>query len=106
MTEPGSNQASPGGAVAFWPEDSMQNKTKPWILLSGDGSQDAYLLVPSEEDWSYSITTVLEGHATVGQITVADVNGDGYVEFFVPLWDSGLIYGYTFAPTSVDNKNI
>eukprot|EP01120_Amphizonella_sp_Union-15-10_P015860 TRINITY_DN8232_c0_g1_i1.p1 TRINITY_DN8232_c0_g1~~TRINITY_DN8232_c0_g1_i1.p1 ORF type:complete len:427 (+),score=72.14 TRINITY_DN8232_c0_g1_i1:50-1330(+) len=98
--EGGYNQASPGGALPFRPF-TRGPLTKPWILLSGDGSQEAYLFTPyssSTSNWSYSSQVVILVNGTVGQITAGDVNGDGYTEFFVPDYDHGLVYGFTFAP--------
>eukprot|EP01094_Clydonella_sp_ATCC50884_P021329 TRINITY_DN4683_c0_g1_i1.p1 TRINITY_DN4683_c0_g1~~TRINITY_DN4683_c0_g1_i1.p1 ORF type:complete len:449 (+),score=144.29 TRINITY_DN4683_c0_g1_i1:42-1349(+) len=96
----GPNQASPGNAIAFSPSKEWAGN-KPWILLSGDGSEYAYLLTPASEeptDWRYSRQDVLFTGCTVGEISVGDVDGDGYSEFFVPAYEKGTVFAYTFAP--------
>jgi len=96
----GPNQASPGNADAFHPLSS-QSKEKPWILLSGDGAEQAFMLIPQSQtpsNWTYSSEVIIKTGCTVGQIAVADANEDGYADFFVPAFEKGIVYGYTFAP--------
>ena len=75
---------------------------KPNILVSGDDDGQAYLVQPSSSDlsdWSYQQSVFLDvGTSTVGAIASADVDGDGYNEVFVPSFDEGLVYVFTFAP--------
>ncbi|KAL8614216.1 hypothetical protein ACOMHN_026433 [Nucella lapillus] len=75
---------------------------KPYILVSGDDSGQAFLLQPASNeasDWSYRHATFLDvGTSTVGGITAGDVNGDGYTEVFVPSFSQGLVYVFTFKP--------
>jgi hypothetical protein len=95
----GMNQASPGQAITFFP--SIAYKGKPYILVSGDGSQRAHLLVPKSQDpnnWQYAEQIVVNAGCTVGQSAVGDVNGDGFADIFVPAYDSNKIHVFTFAP--------
>jgi len=98
VTEPGYGQAAPGAAIPFYPKTSTTSG-RAWIILSGDGSQCAYELRPkSATGWDYSMTTIVNTAATVGQPTVADVNGDGWAEVFLSAYDTGIVYVYTYAP--------
>ncbi len=93
-------QASPGSATAFYPNLADQD-TKPYILVSGDGTQQAHLLKPVNQDcddWRFEESTLVDTRGTVGQCAVGDVDGDGFCEVFVPAFDRDLIYAYTFAP--------
>lgn len=95
----GRGQASPGGAIPFCPKSPCN---KPWIALSGDGNQQAYQLRPRSSDpsdWEYTVERIVNVHNTVGMIAVADVDMDGYSEVFVPNYDDGLIYAYTYRPS-------
>lgn len=99
-TQPGANQASPGSPVTFYPQISSSDG-KPYILLGGDGSQKAYLISPNSEnivDWEYTLITIIDVKNTVGQVQVGDVDGDGWSDVFIPDYDGGLVYVYTFAP--------
>lgn len=96
----GEGQASPGNAVAFSPSQQWA-QNKKWILLSGDGAEYAYLLTPDSEDpddWSYTRQEILYTACTVGEISVGDVDGDGYADFFIPAYEKGQVHAYTFAP--------
>lgn len=97
VTESGSNQAAPGFAYSFKPHTSYTGK--PYILVAGDGSQRAYLLTPTNTEFTYNRTIIISVDGVVGSIGFGDVIGrDGWAEFFVPDYDGNKIYGYTFAP--------
>ena len=54
---------------------------------------------PSAADFTYNKTVVVSADGVVGSIGFGDIIGkDGWTEFFVPDYDGGVIYGYTFAP--------
>eukprot|EP00128_Syssomonas_multiformis_P016799 Colp12_sorted_trinity150504_noHs@11192 len=94
----GPAQASPGTATAF--RGYALEKVKPMILVAGDGAQKAFLLTPKSQDvnnWDYELEVVIDVKNTVGRIAVGDTNGDGYAEFFVPNYDGGKVYAFTFA---------
>eukprot|EP00475_Leptophrys_vorax_P004872 TRINITY_DN1290_c0_g1_i1.p1 TRINITY_DN1290_c0_g1~~TRINITY_DN1290_c0_g1_i1.p1 ORF type:complete len:417 (-),score=125.51 TRINITY_DN1290_c0_g1_i1:37-1287(-) len=98
VTEGGFNQYAPGFAYSFFPKiDSPDNK-KPSILVAGDGSQSAYLMTPGAADFEYSIEVITKVNGVIGSIGIADVDGDGYVEFFVPDYDQSQVIAYTFSP--------
>ncbi|KAJ3058041.1 hypothetical protein HK102_010722, partial [Quaeritorhiza haematococci] len=95
-------QAAPGSAKAFFPSDARRGK-KPSIMVSGDGSQRAYILNPKTEDvgdWEYEVNEFHDcgGNSVVGGIAVDDVDGDGFAEVFVPCYDADNVAVFTFAP--------
>lgn len=96
----GANQAAPGGAKTFTPLTNDKSSL-PSILLSGDGAEYSYLFEPSYENnvLKYNLTwTEYYKGFTVGQISIADINNDGYMEFVVPLYEDNTVKVYTFAP--------
>ncbi|KAJ3285097.1 hypothetical protein HDU76_008186 [Blyttiomyces sp. JEL0837] len=97
VLQSGSNQAAPGAAHTFHPK--VGSTTKPSIIVAGDGAQKAYLLEPNSEDlndWNYTNWVLHDCVNTVGGINVGDVNGDGFVEIFVPCYDDGHLVAYSY----------
>lgn len=97
----GPNQAAPGVAKAFYP--NLNDKTgSPYILVSGDGAENAYLFAPSNDSNALSYKLVWNAYYkgdTVGGLAVADIDNDGYAEFSVPLYEANKIEIYTFKPS-------
>ncbi len=96
----GFNSAAPGSPLVFYP--SRDKRNKPWIIVSGDGSQQVHLLVPESQnpsDWQYSEHILLNTHSTVGKLAVADVDGNGYPKIFVPAYDNNEIEILTIRPS-------
>jgi hypothetical protein len=98
----GIKQASPGTVLAFKTSTHPDKaKLKPWILVSGDGSQRAHLLVPKSDsetqNWSYNEFEIWNANSTVGQSAVGDVDGDGKPELFIPAYDSNQIAVFTIS---------
>ena len=97
VTESGKNQAAPGFAFAINPSASYSGK--PYILVAGDGAQKAYLLYPTDADFAYNTTVVVSVNGVVGFVGFTSITGsDEWTEFFVPDYDDGVLYAYTFAP--------
>lgn len=75
---------------------------KPVILLSGDDDGRAYMFEPNSQnpdDWSYRKVTFCDaGTGTVGELSAADVDADGYVEVFVPSYSKNEVLVYSFKP--------
>jgi len=97
--ESGVGQASPGEGYALYP-NLRDTKRKPCILLSGDGSQQAYFMQPTSENptnWNYNITVIVDSDSTVGQIAYHDLNDDGFMDFLVPLYNSNEILAFSFS---------
>lgn len=96
VTEKGFNQASPGFVYAFRPNANYTGK--PYILVAGDGSQKAYLLQPTDQDFAYNRTEVLAVNGVVGTVGIGEgIGPDGWTEFFVPDYDEGIVYAYIFS---------
>ena len=93
----GIGSASPGKAEGFIADSN--NPTKPWVLVNGDGSQKAHLLKPKSEDannWEYTEEILIDTGCTVGQSAIADIDGDGGVEIFIPAYDKDLIHVFSY----------
>lgn len=59
------------------------------------------MLYPDSEDpnnWSYTREDIIFTDCTVGQVVVGDVDGDSWVEFFVPAFENGVVYAYSYSP--------
>jgi hypothetical protein len=95
----GIGQASPGQATAFYPQVSSRIAgSPPHLLLSGDGSKEAYILSPTGSPFSYNCSVLVNAQGTVGKPAVADINFDGWADVFVPGYDTNQVFIYTFAP--------
>ncbi|NBO37155.1 hypothetical protein EBU99_01085 [bacterium] len=102
----GFKASSPGPVISFTPTSKPGYATrKPWILVSGDGSQKAHLLVPNDDsnsnDWNYREYILWNPTSTVGQSAVGDIDGDGRVELFIPAYDANQVAVFTLTPTHV-----
>eukprot|EP01126_Amoeba_proteus_P066744 TRINITY_DN971_c0_g1_i4.p1 TRINITY_DN971_c0_g1~~TRINITY_DN971_c0_g1_i4.p1 ORF type:complete len:303 (-),score=62.48 TRINITY_DN971_c0_g1_i4:111-1019(-) len=95
IREPGYNQAAPGSPEPFYPKAGMSGNK--WLALSGDGAQYAYQLAP-DDGLNFTRSDLVNAAATVGQLAVEDVDQDGYTELFVPAYDTGVVYVYSYNP--------
>lgn len=109
--EPSTNYRtlSPGGVYAFYPGKSPTEK--PSILVSGADDGKVYVLKPkswSSYIWHYTTTIILKRNSRIGVPAVADVDGDGNVEIFVP--ELNYIHVLTYkgveAPESPESRTI
>ncbi len=65
--------------------------------MAGDGDHTAHLLTPTNPTTlSYSTDTIKEEKGTVGALTWADLDGNGWNELYVPDYDSSLIEVFVF----------
>ena len=89
----GKGEASPGGTYCF--KIDPKSKTKPWILVSGDGSKRIHLLIPKNQEknqWSYSEHILLETkNAITGKIDLLDLDHDNIPEILVPEYEDDKI---------------
>ncbi|CAF0757137.1 unnamed protein product [Brachionus calyciflorus] len=91
----GIQQAAPGGAKAFYP--NLNEKSKPYILVSGDGATKAYLFAPlNTKPVQYNLvwTETYKGY-TVGGTAIGDLDGDGLNEFIIPIYENNTCYIYS-----------
>lgn len=99
--QPGYKEAAPGGVIAFYP--TREEKGKPVIAVSGDGSQKAYLMVPKSQDpsdWEYDLIEIHDCKATVGGMFVDDIDNDGFKEIFIPCFNTDYVVGYKYVPAN------
>lgn len=93
--------AAPGSARAVIPGDSRVTKYRyPVILASGDGTEKAYYLrrdTRTNDEWSYKQEIFHDCKGTVGSILAHDIDGDGWLEVFVPCYDTDMVFVYKFA---------
>ena len=97
VREAGANQAAPGAARAFAAPGAGAG-AKPWLSVSGDGDQRAYVLVPvsqSPADWRYSTILVHDCKGTVGRQVSVAASGRSFLA--VPCYDSASIVVYEVA---------
>jgi hypothetical protein len=89
--------AGPGGAQTFYP--TPDESGKPFIVVSGDGSEKAYVFYPKSDALAdYGQIEVHDCKGTVGGILVGDLDNDGYKELVIPCYDTNTIELYTFKP--------
>lgn len=93
----GIQQAAPGGAKAFYPNLREEKNSRPYILVSGDGAEKAYLFEPMDTNpVQYNlIWSKLYSGYTVGGTGIADLDGDGINEFIIPIYENNTCYIYT-----------
>jgi len=73
--------------------------TRPSILVSGDGSGDAYLFEAAQSGpISYNLTWTEKYRSIIGGIGAIDIDGDGWLEYAVPVYDKDYVNLYTFSP--------
>lgn len=93
--------AAPGDAVAFWPEEKLKGRGKPWIFVSGDNGNTIVLLRATEgsdkDDWTYSKQVLAYMGADVGQNVIGDTNSNGLMDLYVPAYDNDEIVHYEFS---------
>jgi hypothetical protein len=98
------NAASPGQAWAFG-HDTVTGK--PLVLVSGDASQRAHLLVPMSKNpgnWEYREQIIVDEKCTVGACAVEDVDGDGHEEIFVPAYEKDRIDVFSLFPNTTESR--
>ena len=98
-SNPLTNPAAPGSATAFQPK--VGGTSKPLIALSGDDSGAEWILTPasgSTADWTYTRADLVDTGGTCGEAAIGDVDGDGWVELFVPAYGKKTVHVFTFAP--------
>eukprot|EP00053_Salpingoeca_punica_P008678 m.77565 g.77565 ORF g.77565 m.77565 type:complete len:416 (+) comp14706_c0_seq1:33-1280(+) len=98
VTEGGFQQAAPGFAYPVFPRWPAPRGARPSLLVAGDGSQSAYFMEPVGPNFQYNITTIIKVDGVIGAIGIGQFNDDNFTDFFIPNYDKGQLYLYTFAP--------
>lgn len=91
---------APGHSFPVQPK-AGESEAKPLIWVDGDGAENIAMLVPNSDDaddWRYENVVLLETGCTVGKTAAADVDGDGWTDLFIPLYELNTIMVMTFAP--------
>jgi len=90
-------QAAPGDAIPFF-VSATNTDGKPLILVSADNGNYICFLLPNAPndpaDWTYTKKIIDFIGADVGRPAIADTDGDGYNDIFVPAYDSGQVVQY------------
>jgi hypothetical protein len=91
-------RGAPGQAVVV-ESFFLNDRKKPILILSGDDDGCVYSLEAVHDDdptnWDYTMKKVHQSEkSTIGQVSVGDVDGDGYAEMFVPAYNEGIVYIY------------
>ena len=84
---------SPGFPYAIWPEVATTGKVPAHIAVAGDGDHKAHLMQPTGDRSQFEYTDYVLSNAggTVGALTWADLDEDGWLELYVPNYDKGHI---------------
>jgi len=100
---------APGVPSAFVMDAAVGGK--PHVVFSADDGGVVDLLTPSSQDpsdWGYSKETLYkteaqtgQGVSTIGSVTVADIDGDGRPEIFVPAYVDNMVLMYSQVETAV-----
>lgn len=93
---------APGFPYPFYPKVSDENKKKTpaHILVAGDGDHTAHLLTPIDaKNWAWDRDTIKEEKGTVGALTWADLDHDGWNEVWVPDYDNSKMEVFRFFDT-------
>eukprot|EP00834_Sanchytrium_tribonematis_P000784 NODE_15_length_50561_cov_0.608081.p15 type:complete len:376 gc:universal NODE_15_length_50561_cov_0.608081:45801-44674(-) len=87
----GQNEAAPGTAISLPIKNS---KGYPYLAAGGDGSQEAYLLVPRDTPLSYDVQVITNCGGTVGELHYDTLGGQDLL--MVPCYDANEIRFFKF----------
>lgn len=89
---------APGFPYAVWPHGYKRGE-RAHILVAGDGDHDAHILAPTGDasSFEYEDYIAVEAGGTVGALATADLDGDGWLEMYMPNYDKGYIQVFKLA---------
>jgi hypothetical protein len=98
---------APGFPYPFYPEVATEGKkhVAAHILVAGDGDHTAWLMTPTEPStFTWDRDTLKETKGTVGALTWADLDNDGWNEVWVPDYDNNKmeVFKMSALPSSVE----
>jgi len=91
---------APGFPYAFYPETKNESKKKvaAHILVAGDGDHTAHIMTPTNpKNYEWELDTLKEEKGTVGALTWADLDNDGWNEVWVPDYDNSKMEVFKFS---------
>ena len=95
------NGMAPGHSNIVYPSASDLD-SKPYILVDGDGAENYIMLTPKDEtdksSWEYDMHVMFPTNCTVGKSVSGDIDGDGWAEVFIPLYEKNTVRVMRFAP--------
>lgn len=99
VKQKGIGQAAPGEAILVYPQGDEQERAS--ILVSGDGAQKVFLLVPTsseESSWDYTLKEVDDYQATVGSCVslTHDTKASGASGFICANYNKGKVEFYQY----------
>lgn len=94
---------APGFPYAVWPHGYKRGE-RAHILVAGDGDHRAHVLVPTGDasKFEYQDDVVVEAGGTVGALATADLDGDGWLEMYMPNYDKGYIEVYKITAAATE----
>lgn len=89
-------EAAPGFPIPYYPSAAQHSGPKS-LIVQGDNNGYVYQLTPLADDFTYERTELGYFGDPVGMPALADVDGDGFLEMFVPDYANDLVHVYTTA---------
>ena len=97
---------APGFPYAVWPQ-GYQSGERAHILVAGDGDHRAHVLVPTGDasKFEYEDDVVVDAGGTVGALATADLDGDGWLEMYMPNYDKGYIEVFKISAAATEQTS-
>lgn len=92
-------QMSPGFPYNFQPQTMNEHHVghPAHILVAGDGDHTAHIMTPVDmKNWVWDLDTLSAEKGTVGAMTFADLDNDGWNEVWVPDYDNSWMEVFRF----------
>ena len=91
-TDFSSKDLSPGFPYAVYP-NGQKDGERAHIVVAGDDDDSAFLLTPTGDasKFEYEKDLITDIGGVVGALATYDVDGDGWLELFVPNYNDGYI---------------
>ena len=92
---------APGFPYAVYPNGKKSGE-RAHILIAGDGTFSAHLLTPTGDasKFEYQKDLIVDAKGTIGCLDTADLDGDGWLEMYMPNYDKGYVEVYKISAAS------